>query len=205
MYSVCSGWCWNLFLQQSHSFMLLSRIGTFIRRAKFVGQQYDGIGRICANWTLFCWKTCKTVENFDFFFENMLFTLFYLERHVVESKNSFWELIFIIMPTRVSRRFLLIGPLLTRKLLFMTLGVANYTRGGWPGVAGYMLVFFIYYPFFELWNCRNQVLSQSWLHNLGYCQIQVIQHTCSLRFSNIWLTTLLKWSSFENSSFSFSI
>ena len=44
------------------------------------------------------------------------------------------------MPTRVSRRFLLIVPLLTRKLLFMTLGVANYTRGGWPGVANYTLV-----------------------------------------------------------------
>ena len=44
------------------------------------------------------------------------------------------------MHTRVSRRFLLIGPLLTRKLLFMTLGVANYTRGGWPGVANYTLV-----------------------------------------------------------------
>ena len=44
------------------------------------------------------------------------------------------------MPTRVSRRFLLIGPLLTRKLLFMTLGVANYTRGGWSGVANYTLV-----------------------------------------------------------------
>ena len=40
------------------------------------------------------------------------------------------------MPTRVSRKYLLIGPLLTRKLLFMTLGVANYTRGGWPVVAG---------------------------------------------------------------------
>ena len=38
------------------------------------------------------------------------------------------------MPTRVSRRYLLIGPLLTRKLFFMTLGVANYTTI--PGVAG---------------------------------------------------------------------
>ena len=72
----------------------------------------------------------------------MLLTLCYLERHVMESKNYFWELIFILMPTRVSRRFLLIGPLLTRKLLFMTLRVANYTSGGWPGVANYTLVSF---------------------------------------------------------------
>ena len=39
----------------------------------------------------------------------MLLTLFYLERHVVESENSFWELISIVMLTRLSRRFLLIG------------------------------------------------------------------------------------------------
>ena len=48
-------------------------------------------------------------KNFQIFFKNMLLTLFYLERHVMESKNYFWELIFILMPTRVSRRFLLIG------------------------------------------------------------------------------------------------
>ena len=45
----------------------------------------------------------------------MLLTLFYLERHVMESKNYFWELIFILMPTRVSRRFLLIGPSFAEK------------------------------------------------------------------------------------------
>ena len=38
------------------------------------------------------------------FLQNMLLTLFYLERHVMESKNYFWELIFILMPTRISRR-----------------------------------------------------------------------------------------------------
>ena len=29
--------------------------------------------------------------------------------------------------------------------LFLTFGVANYTRGGWPGVANYTLVFLFIY------------------------------------------------------------
>ena len=45
----------------------------------------------------------------------MLLTLLYLERHVMESKNYFWQWIFILMPTRVSRRFLLIGPSFAEK------------------------------------------------------------------------------------------
>ena len=45
----------------------------------------------------------------------MLLTLFYLERHVVESKNSFWELISIVMLIRLSRRFVLIGPSFAQK------------------------------------------------------------------------------------------
>ena len=49
-------------------------------------------------------------QELPIFFKNMLLTLFYLERHVMESKNYFWELIFILMLTRVSRRFFLIGP-----------------------------------------------------------------------------------------------
>ena len=54
------------------------------------------------------------------FFKNMLLTLFYLERHVMESKNYFWELIFILMPTRVSRRFLLIGPSFAEKRVWFS-------------------------------------------------------------------------------------
>ena len=60
----------------------------------------------------FCWLDCLLLKNvydlaknFQIFFKNMLLTLFYLERHVMESKNYFWELIFILMPTRVSRNF----------------------------------------------------------------------------------------------------
>ena len=45
----------------------------------------------------------------------MLLIIFYLERHVMESKNYFRELIFILMPTSVSRRFLLIGPSFAEK------------------------------------------------------------------------------------------
>ena len=70
----------------------------------------------------FCWLDrllLKNVydlsKNFQIFFKNMVLTLFYLERYVMESKNYFWELIFILMPTRVSRRFLLIGPSFAEK------------------------------------------------------------------------------------------
>ena len=74
--------------------------------------------------TIFCWLDRLLLENvydlsknFQIFFKNMLLTLFYIERHVMESKNYFWELIFILMPTRVSRRFLLIGPSFAEKLV----------------------------------------------------------------------------------------
>ena len=59
-------------------------------------------------------------KNFQIFFNNILLTLFYLERHVMESKNYFWELIFILMPTRVSRRFLLIGPSFVEKRVWFS-------------------------------------------------------------------------------------
>ena len=61
--------------------------------------------------TTFCWldrlllkNVYDLAKNFQIFFKNMLLTLFYLKRHVMESKNYFSELIFILMPTRVSRR-----------------------------------------------------------------------------------------------------
>ena len=64
----------------------------------------------------FCWLDgllLKNVydlgKNFQIFFKNMLLTPFYLERHVMERKNNFWELMFILLPTRVSWRCLLIG------------------------------------------------------------------------------------------------
>ena len=75
--------------------------------------------------TIFCWldrlllqNVYDLAKNFQIFFKNMLPTLFYIERHVMESKNYFWELIFILMPTRVSRRFLLIGPSFAEKLVW---------------------------------------------------------------------------------------
>ena len=65
----------------------------------------------------FCWSDrllLKNVydlaKNVEIFFQNTLLILFYLKRHVMESKNYFWVLIFILMHTGVSRQFLLFGP-----------------------------------------------------------------------------------------------
>ena len=58
----------------------------------------------------------------------MLLTLFYLERHVMESKNYFWELIFILMPTTVSRRFLLIGPSFAEKRVWFSQELPNFLQ-----------------------------------------------------------------------------
>ena len=62
------------------------------------------------------------------FLQNMLLTLFYLERHVMESKNYFSELIFILMPTRVSRRFLLIGPSFAEKRGWFSKELPNFLQ-----------------------------------------------------------------------------
>ena len=65
-------------------------------------------------------------KNFQIFFNNILLTLFYLEKHVMESKNYFWELIFILMPTTVSRRFLLIGPSFAEKRVWFSQELPNF-------------------------------------------------------------------------------
>ena len=65
-------------------------------------------------------------KNFQIFFKNMLLTLFFPERHVMESKNYFWELIFILMPTRLSRRFLLIGPSFAEKRVWFSQELSNF-------------------------------------------------------------------------------
>ena len=85
--------------------------------------------------TIFCWfgpsfaeKRYDLAKNFQIFFKNMLLTLFYLERHVMESKNYFWELIFILMPTRVSRRFLLIGPSFAEKRVWFSQELPNFLQ-----------------------------------------------------------------------------
>ena len=67
-------------------------------------------------------------KNFQIFFKNMLLTLFYLERHVMEIKNHVWELIFILMPTRVSRRFLLIGPSFAEKRVWFSQVLSNFLQ-----------------------------------------------------------------------------
>ena len=58
----------------------------------------------------------------------MLLTLFYLERHVMESKNYIWELIFILMPTRVSRRYLLIGQSFAEKRVWYSQELPNFLQ-----------------------------------------------------------------------------
>ena len=58
----------------------------------------------------------------------MLPTLFYLQRHVMESKHYFLELIFIILPIRVSRRFLLIGPSFAEKRVWSSQEFPNFLQ-----------------------------------------------------------------------------
>ena len=58
----------------------------------------------------------------------MLLTLFSLERDVMESKNYFWELIFILMPTRVSRRCLLIEPSFAEKRVWFSQELPNFLQ-----------------------------------------------------------------------------
>ena len=84
---------------------------------------------------LFCWldrlllkNVYDFAKNFQIFFKNMLLTLFYLERDVMESKNYFWELIFILMPTRVSRRCLLIGPSFAEKRVWFSQEQPNFLQ-----------------------------------------------------------------------------
>ena len=58
----------------------------------------------------------------------MLLTPFYLERHEMESKNYFWELIFILMPTRLSRRCLLIGQPFAEKSVWFSQELPNFLQ-----------------------------------------------------------------------------
>ena len=83
----------------------------------------------------FCWLDRLLLKNvydlakyFQIFFKNMLLTLFYLERHVMESKYYFWELIFMLMPTMVSRRFLLIGPSFAEKRVWFSQELPNFLQ-----------------------------------------------------------------------------
>ena len=77
---------------------------------------------------LFLKNVYDLAKNFQIFFKNMLLTLFYLERHVMESKNYFRELIFILMPTRVSRRFLLIGQSFAEKRVWFSQELPNFLQ-----------------------------------------------------------------------------
>ena len=109
------------FLQKFVPYTILSRKTCdgeqklFLRIILYINA-HKGIEKIFADWTVFCWKNLYGLaKNFQIFFKNMLLTLCYLERHVMESKNYFWELFFILMPTRVSKIFLLIGPSFAEK------------------------------------------------------------------------------------------
>ena len=76
----------------------------------------------------FAEKRVRFSQELPNFLQKMLLTLFYLERHVMESKNYFWELIFILMPTRASRRFLLIGPSFAEKRVRFSQELPNFPQ-----------------------------------------------------------------------------
>ena len=83
----------------------------------------------------FCWLDRLLLENvydlaknFKIFYKNMLLTLCNLERHVMESKYYFWELIFMLMPTRVSSPFLLIGPSFAEKRVWFSQELPNFLQ-----------------------------------------------------------------------------
>ena len=77
---------------------------------------------------LFLKNVYDLAKNFQIFFKYMLLTPFYLDRRVMESKNYFWELIFILMPTRAWRRFLLIGPSFAEKRVGFSQELPNFRQ-----------------------------------------------------------------------------
>ena len=84
--------------------------------------------RFFADWTVFADKRLWFSQELPNFFKNMLLTLFNLERHVMQSKNYVRELIFVLMPTRVSRRFLLIGPSFGEKRIWFRQVLPNFPQ-----------------------------------------------------------------------------
>ena len=104
-------------------------------RAKIIFENYCSNECPQVHRYIFCWldrRLLKNVydlaKNFQIFFKNMLLTLFHLERHMMESKNYFCELIFILMPIRVSRRFLLIGPSFAEKRVWFSQELPNFPQ-----------------------------------------------------------------------------
>ena len=90
---------------------------------------HKGIETIFAHWTVFCWKTCMILPRISKFSSKICcLNYFYLERHVMESKNYFRELIFIFMPKRVSRRFLLVGPSFAEKRVWFSQELSNFLQ-----------------------------------------------------------------------------
>ena len=90
---------------------------------------HEGIEAIFADWTVFCWKNVYDLaKNFQIFFKNMLLTPFYLEREEMESKNYFWELIFILMHISLSRRYWLIGPPFAEKRVWFSQELPNFLQ-----------------------------------------------------------------------------
>ena len=110
----------RIFLQKYVAYTILSRNTCggeqkFFLRINLHSNAHKVIETIFADWTLFCWKTCKISRELRIVLQRYVAYIIYLERHVVESKNYFWELISIVMLTRLSRRFLLIGPSFAEK------------------------------------------------------------------------------------------
>ena len=85
------------FLQKYVTYTILSRKTCdgeqkLFMRINLHNNAHKGIETIFADWTVFCWKNLYDLaKNFQIFFKNMLLTLFYLERHVMESKKVMFE------------------------------------------------------------------------------------------------------------------
>ena len=98
------------FIQELPNFLQKYVAYTILSRKKCDGEQklflrinlhinaHKNIETIFADWTVSCWKSVYDLaKNFQIFFKNMLLTLFYLERHVMESKHYFLELVLILI------------------------------------------------------------------------------------------------------------
>ena len=119
------------FLQKYAAYTILSRKTCDWEQKLFLGinlhiNAHKGIETIFAVGPSLLKNVYDLAKNFQIFFKHMLLILFYLERRVMESKNYFWELIYILMPTRVSRRFLLIGPSFAEKRVWFSQQLPNF-------------------------------------------------------------------------------
>ena len=118
------------FLQKYVAYTILSRktydgeLKLFLR-INFHINAHEGIKTIFADWTVFCWKRVWFTQELPNFLQKYIaYTI--LSRKTCDGEvKLFWELIFILMPARVSRRFLLIGPSFAEKRVWFSQELLN--------------------------------------------------------------------------------